>query len=984
MESNTYRILDTIQGEQDVRALPRKEIPALCGELRDFLVENVTKTGGHLASNLGVVELTVAIHRVFDLPRDRVIFDVGHQSYVHKILSDRKDRFATLRKAGGISGFEKREESEFDVFGTGHASTSVSAALGFAEADRLGGKDTYTIAVLGDGAFTGGMVHEALNNCPPDLRLIIILNENEMSISRNTGALAKHIAKMRSSGRYFRFKRGTKSFLSRVPLIGAPILRGARRIKRAAKDALYGTSYFEGLGLKYLGPVDGNDYDAVENLLTEAKRRGSSVVLHLRTVKGKGYAPAEENPSAYHMVGSAYGGNFSEHFGKTLCEMAQKDDKVCAITAAMQVGVGLSPFAEKYPDRFFDVGIAEEHAVTFAAGLAAAGMKPYVAIYSTFLQRSYDNILHDVALQKLPVRFLVDRASLAGGDGPTHHGIFDVAYLSAVPGLCLFAPATFASLDRFLTASLHAAMPVAIRYPNMGEDARITETFFANGSTDTVAHADFTDPAANRALIVTYGRIVTEALIAAEKLRAQGIPTGVILLETLKPYDLPADRIASLLPSGPAAIVFLEEGVKNGGAGMLTLDKLCERHAAKMANKKTKVLAIEDSFVVRTQEESIYRTAKISANDVLRAMVHLLATMPADPTRNLFRAARQVGSIETEQYYAGKTVLITGGGGSIGSALCRLIARCAPKKLIVLDIYENNAYMLEQELRRVYGASLDFAVEIGSVRDADRLDRLFAYYRPDVVFHAAAHKHVPLMEHSGIEAIKNNVFGTYHTANAAEKYGAEKFILISTDKAVNPTGIMGATKRLCERIVQCRADSKTSFAAVRFGNVLDSSGSVAPLFRQQIEAGGPITVTDRRIVRYFMTIPEACRLVMQAGAMAQSGELFVLDMGKPVKIVELAENMIRQAGLVPYKDIDIVEVGLRPGEKLYEEPLIQTEQLCKTENDLIYIEHDDPPTREAIEADIARLQAFCRTDRAGDADAVKAMLHSLVPAYHAQ
>ena len=635
MERKAYPILDTLHGASDVRALPREKIPALCDELRSFLVENVTKTGGHLASNLGAVELTVAIHRVFDLPHDRVIFDVGHQSYVHKILSDRKDRFATLRKPGGISGFEKLGESAFDAFGTGHASTSVSAALGYAEADRICGRDNYTVAVLGDGAFTGGMVHEALNNCPPDLRLIILLNENEMSISKNTGAFARHIAKMRSSGGYFRFKRGTKNFLSRVPLVGPPLLRAVRGIKHAAKGALYGTSYFEGLGLTYLGPVDGNDYTAVEMLLEEAKRRQCSVVLHLRTKKGKGYAPAEENPSAYHMVGTAYDGNFSEHFGSTLTAMAAKDDKVCAITAAMQVGVGLSEFAAKYPDRFFDVGIAEEHALTFAAGLAAAGMKPYVAIYSTFLQRSYDNILHDVALQKLPVRILVDRASLASGDGPTHHGIFDAAYLSTIPNLCLFAPATFASLDRFMAASLYTSLPMAIRYPNTKDDARITETFFANGSTDTVAHADFADPTANKALILTYGRIVTEAMTAAEKLRAQGIPTGVILLETLKPYDIPADRIASLLPKSAAAIVFLEEGIQNGGAGMLTLDKLTARHADLMANKKTKLLAIDDNFVIRTQEESIYRTAKISANDVLRAMVHLLAQLPKeDQTEN--------------------------------------------------------------------------------------------------------------------------------------------------------------------------------------------------------------------------------------------------------------------------------------------------------------------------------------------------------------
>ena len=349
----------------------------------------------------------------------------------------------------------------------------------------------------------------------------------------------------------------------------------------------------------------------------------------------------------------------------------------------------------------------------------------------------------------------------------------------------------------------------------------------------------------------------------------------------------------------------------------------------------------------------------------------------------LFRDSLKVVSGEADEYYAGKTVLVTGGGGSIGSELCRQIARHSPKKLIVLDVYENNAYALEQELRRTYGEALDLAVEIGSVRDAARLDSIFAYYRPDVVFHAAAHKHVPLMEHSGLEAIKNNVFGTYYTANAAEKYGADKFILISTDKAVNPTNIMGASKRLCERVIQCRTDSKTSFAAVRFGNVLGSSGSVVPLFRQQIEAGGPITVTDRRIIRYFMTIPEASQLVMQAGAMAQSGELFVLDMGKPVKIVELAENMIRLSGLVPYEDIDIVEVGLRPGEKLYEELLIKTEHLRKTENNLIYIEHDEPPARAEIEADIVRLQALCRDDREIGSDAVKAILHEMVPTYHA-
>ena len=322
----------------------------------------------------------------------------------------------------------------------------------------------------------------------------------------------------------------------------------------------------------------------------------------------------------------------------------------------------------------------------------------------------------------------------------------------------------------------------------------------------------------------------------------------------------------------------------------------------------------------------------------------------------LFRNAIQVSDTKAKDFYKDKVVLVTGGGGSIGSELCRQIAEVSPKKLIIFDIYENNAYEIQQQLIRKYGASLDLAVEIGSVRERARLEAVFNYYRPDIVFHAAAHKHVPLMEHSNAEAIKNNVFGTYNTADMAEKYGVKKFILISTDKSVNPTNVMGASKRMCEMVIQCRTDSKTVFSAVRFGNVLGSNGSVIPLFNAQIAAGGPVTITDKRIIRYFMTIPEASGLVMQAGAMAKSGELFVLDMGKPVKIYDLAENMIKLSGLRPHIDIEIVEMGLRPGEKLYEELLIKTENLQKTENNLIFIEHDRPLTREAVEEKLALLR----------------------------
>jgi len=348
----------------------------------------------------------------------------------------------------------------------------------------------------------------------------------------------------------------------------------------------------------------------------------------------------------------------------------------------------------------------------------------------------------------------------------------------------------------------------------------------------------------------------------------------------------------------------------------------------------------------------------------------------------LFRNSLEINNEEAKSFYEGKTVLVTGGGGSIGSELCRQLARCHPKKLIIVDIYENNAYDIQQELTREYGDRLDLCVEIASVRDRRRLDCIFAFYRPQIVFHAAAHKHVPLMEHSNCEAIKNNIFGTKNTADMAEKYGAERFILISTDKAVNPTNVMGASKRMCEMVIQCRTDSATSFMAVRFGNVLGSNGSVIPLFKRQIEEGGPITLTDKRIIRYFMTIPEASQLVMQAGAMAKRGELFVLDMGRPVKILELAENMIRLSGYKPYSDIDIVEIGLRPGEKLYEELLIRTETMTKTSNKMIFIEHDTPLSREEVDEKLALLsQAVEEHSEELAAEAIRIAMKRAVPTF---
>ena len=348
----------------------------------------------------------------------------------------------------------------------------------------------------------------------------------------------------------------------------------------------------------------------------------------------------------------------------------------------------------------------------------------------------------------------------------------------------------------------------------------------------------------------------------------------------------------------------------------------------------------------------------------------------------LFRSSKNIIDDHTREYYNNKTVLVTGGGGSIGSEICRQIARLSPKQIVIFDIYENNAYDIQQALIRKYGDKLNLAVEIGSVRDPDRLDAVFAHYRPDVVFHAAAHKHVPLMEHSNSEAIKNNIFGTYNTANVAEKYGVKKFVLISTDKAVNPTNVMGASKRMCEMVIQCRRNSDTSFAAVRFGNVLGSNGSVIPLFREQIKQGGPITITDSRIVRYFMTIPEASKLVMQAGAMAKKGDLFVLDMGKPVKIIDLAENMIRLSGFEPYKDIDIVEIGLRPGEKLYEELLIKPDKLKKTNNNMIFVERDTPLTREEVDEKLDKLRRVLEENKGvTGSPAITEAMKQVVPTY---
>ncbi len=623
-QSGHYPHLARINSPEELQNMPAEELAALADEIRACIIERVKENGGHLASNLGAVELTLAIHRVFSSPKDHIIFDVGHQSYTHKLITGRQDRFETLRRGGGISGFPKRSESEHDAFGTGHSSTSLSAALGFAEADRLSGSNAYTVCVFGDGAFTGGMIHEALNNCRKDLRLIIILNENEMSISKNIGRFALSLAKLRSAKGYFRTKRATANFLQKIPLVGKPLFRGLLRIKMAVKNMLYGSNAFENLGLYYLGPVDGNDECAVEQLLAEAKASGQSCFVHLRTQKGKGYAPAEEHPDRYHAVHPVRaphpeGRNFSEEMGAQLTKLANKDAHICAITAAMTSGTGLSSFQSSHPERFFDVGIAEPHAVTFAAGLAANGYRPVVAIYSSFLQRAYDNIIHDVALQNLPVVFCIDRAGLNAADGPTHHGIFDVAFLSQIPNISIYTPITNEALHSVLDEALASNAPAAIRYPNGYEDATVKEHFYSPSA--TVSGRVRADYAANEAqtldaVIITHGRITAEAIKAKAILKGQGKEVGILLLEQIKPYKQIAAELASLLPQKNCRVLFLEEEIQTGGMGM-TLSAALANYDV-MQNKTVVIKALDDHFAIQTQNESIWRSFGLDCDGIMR------------------------------------------------------------------------------------------------------------------------------------------------------------------------------------------------------------------------------------------------------------------------------------------------------------------------------------------------------------------------------
>ena len=544
-------ILETIHSPDDVKALDRRQLPQLCQELRDFLVQNVSRTGGHLASNLGAVELTVAIHRVFDTERDRLVFDVGHQCYVHKALTGRQALFETLRQFEGLSGFPKPRESGHDAFIAGHASNSVSVALGMARARTLQNEDYSVLALIGDGALTGGLAYEGLNNAGASGEpLIVILNDNGMSINPNVGAMPSHLAKLRSKPAYYHFKKWYRGLFGARPM-ESRLYRFNHRVKTSLKKTLWpGSTLFEDMGFTYLGPIDGHDLDRLVNVLEWAREQRGPVVVHVNTVKGRGYPFAERDPGKFHgvspfdpetgLVKKTGGETFSGQFGRALCGCAAEDDRVCAITAAMADGTGLTPFAREFPRRFFDVAIAEGHGVSMAAGLAKQGMIPVFAVYSTFLQRGYDMLIHDVSLLGLHVVLGVDRAGLVGNDGETHHGCFDALFLSEIPGFTVLCPASFAELRHMTRQAVFAIDgPVAVRYPRGGEGAFRADT--ADGPIACLRQGE-------DVTLLTYGILVNHVLEAAELLAEKGIQARVVKLNRISPLDY--ETLAPLLGDG--------------------------------------------------------------------------------------------------------------------------------------------------------------------------------------------------------------------------------------------------------------------------------------------------------------------------------------------------------------------------------------------------------------------------------------------------
>ncbi|WP_177503894.1 1-deoxy-D-xylulose-5-phosphate synthase [Anaerosinus sp.] len=609
------KILDKIDSPKQLKQLSLIQLNKLAGEIRELIIRTIAENGGHLAPSLGVVELTLALHTVFDCPEDKFIWDVGHQSYVHKILTGRRDAFSTIRTQGGLSGFPKRSESPYDSFGTGHSSTSISAALGMAIARDLSKKNNYVVAVIGDGSMTGGQAFEALNHAG-DLgkHLIVILNDNEMSIDKNVGALSEYLSTMRTAPTYNKVKHDLEFLLKKIPTIGESVAKVVERLKDSLRFLLVPGELFEELGFKYVGPIDGHNIELMREVLEKAKTMQGPILIHTLTRKGKGYLPAECESDKFHGVGpfcietgeiikkTTNKPTYTSVFSKVLIELAEENKNIVAITAAMPEGTGLKKFGEIYPDRFLDVGIAEQHAVTVAAGLACEGKQPIVALYSTFAQRAYDQILHDVCLQKLPVVFALDRAGIVGEDGPTHHGVFDYSYLRHIPNLTIMAPKDENELKDMLATAFSLRTPVVIRYPRgngLGVEVKTEYQHIPVGMSEEISIG-------SDVMFLAVGAMVDSCVEAVNLLKEKNVSAGVINARFIKPLD---ERMIEVLAKTVKYIVTIEDNMLAGGFGSAVLEALNERE---FCDTKVLRLGYPDKFIEQGKRENLLELYKLT------------------------------------------------------------------------------------------------------------------------------------------------------------------------------------------------------------------------------------------------------------------------------------------------------------------------------------------------------------------------------------
>lgn len=624
-----YEILNKYKDAKDIKKMKYDELDKFAKEIRSFLIDKVSKTGGHLASNLGVVELTLSLYNVFDFDKDRLVWDVGHQAYIHKILTGRKDKFDLLRTFGGISGFPKREESRYDMFETGHSSTSISAALGMARARDLKGKKHEVIAVIGDGALTGGMSFEALNDVGyRKTKIIIILNDNEMSIGKNVGGMSTYLSKLRADPKYNKLKQELDTTLRKIPNIGKGMANSLEKIKDGIKQVIVPSMLFEDMGIKYLGPINGHNIKDLTKVMSMAKSINEPVIIHVVTQKGKGYEYAEKNPNKFHGIGpfdcdsgelcSKGGETYSSAFGSEIIKLAEKNDKIVAITAAMRDGTGLSKFAEKFPERFFDVGIAEQHAVTLAAGMASEGLKPVFAVYSTFLQRAYDQILHDVCIQKLPVIIAIDRAGIVGEDGETHQGVFDLSYLSHIPNITIMSPKCINELKSMLDWVVEQNYPIAIRYPRGGDNDKVklkALQSFTRGKWELVYNRKSGKDGYKKVAVVAAGKMVQNAVIVKDKLEpAYDIDFTIVNACFIKPID---EVLIRNLVKEKYTIITIEDNVVHGGLGSSVTEYVNKLDS----NTKVVNLGFKDEFITHGSVDILYKLYGLDVNGITESIL---------------------------------------------------------------------------------------------------------------------------------------------------------------------------------------------------------------------------------------------------------------------------------------------------------------------------------------------------------------------------